>query len=70
MRKHEEARKAYLRASQLEPHNAQVQKMLSDAAEAARKAAEEGKNWENDLWSDDDEESTGANEQQGRLPEA
>ena len=32
---HEEARKAYLRATQLEPHNQQVATLLEQAAEAA-----------------------------------
>jgi tetratricopeptide (TPR) repeat protein len=53
--KHEEARKAYLKATQLEPHNQEVAALLEQAGEAARKAAEEGKDWEQDLWSDDDE---------------
>lgn len=50
---HEEAMKAYLKATQLEPTNPQlVEKM--EAAEAAMKR-EKDKRWEDDLWSDDEE---------------
>lgn len=56
MGKHEEARKAYLKATQLEPHNKEVAALLEQSGEAARKAAEEGKDWEQDLWSDDEGE--------------
>ena len=59
MGQHEEARKAYLKATQLEPHNQQVAALLRQAEEAVRKAAEDGKDWEKDLWSDEDEEDTG-----------
>jgi len=54
MGQHEEARKAYLKASQLEPHNEQVAALLEQAAAAAVKAVEEGKDWDKDLWSDDE----------------
>ena len=51
---HEEARKAYLKASQIEPGNDQV-KLLMQAAEAAAAKSKDRK-WEDDLWSDEDEE--------------
>ena len=54
LKKHEEARKAYLKASQLEPGNAQIQQLLEGAEAAVAKAKE--RRWEDDLWSDDDDE--------------
>jgi hypothetical protein len=54
---HEEARKAYLKATQLEPGNAQVEQYLKGAEEAA--AQSKKKNWEADLWSDDEDEAGG-----------
>ena len=54
---HEEARKAYLRASQLEPGNAQVVQKMEAAAEAARKHTD--KRWEDDLWSDEEDAPDG-----------
>jgi len=56
--KHEEARKAYLKASQLEPGNAQIEQHLKAAERAAKEDKE--KNWENDLWSDDDDDGDAA----------
>ena len=44
LKKHEEARKAYLKASQLEPANAQIVESMKAAAEMAKKESE--KNWE------------------------
>ena len=57
LKKYEEARKAYLKATQLEPGNDQIQQFM-DAAEAKAKAAAKAKEkqWENDLWSDDDDD--------------
>ena len=57
---HEEARKAYLKATQLEPANAQIREKMEAAekeAEKARAKDGDGKRWEDDLWSDDEEES-------------
>ena len=51
--KHEEARKAYLKATQLEPGNSQVEGYLKAAEQAAKDDKE--KKWEDDLWSDDEE---------------
>ena len=51
--KHEEARKAYLKATQLEPGNAQVEGFLRAAEKAA--AQDKERKWEDDLWSDDEE---------------
>ena len=53
LEKHEEARKAYLRASQLEPGNAQVEQYLRAAEKAVAESKE--RKWEDDLWSDDEE---------------
>lgn len=53
LKKHEEARKAYLKAHQLEPGNTQIEGLLTAAAEAAKKDKE--KDWEQDLWSDEEE---------------
>uniref|UniRef100_A0A7S3B649 Uncharacterized protein n=1 Tax=Haptolina ericina TaxID=156174 RepID=A0A7S3B649_9EUKA len=58
LKKHEEARKAYLRASQLEPANAQLVESMKASAEAAKRESE--KNWEGDLWSDDEGDTTAA----------
>lgn len=55
--KHEEARKAYLRATQLEPSNQQLVQFMAAAEMAAKKETE--KRWEDDLWSDDDEKGEG-----------
>ena len=44
LKKHEEARKAYLKASQLEPANTQIIESMKAAAEMAKKESE--KNWE------------------------
>ena len=52
--KHEEARKAYLKATQLEPSNGQIQEYLRAAERAVKE--EKDKKWEDDLWSDDDDE--------------
>lgn len=54
LKKHEEARKAYLRATQIEPANAQLTDSMHAAAELAKREPE--KNWEDDLWSDDEGE--------------
>ena len=51
---HEEARKAYLKATHIEPANEQVKQLLQAAEDAVAKTKE--KNWEDDLWSDDDDE--------------
>lgn len=56
---HEEARKAYLKAVQIEPANAQVKQLLQAAEAAVAKTKE--KNWEDDLWSDDDEQDDAKN---------
>ena len=50
---HEEARKAYLKASQLEPGNPQLVEKMEAAAAAAKQP--QNKRWEDDLWSDDEE---------------
>ena len=52
--KHEEARKAYLKASQLDSGNADVQRLLEEAERAAAKTKD--RDWEKDLWSDEDED--------------
>ena len=57
MGQHEEARKAYLKATQLEPGNAQIEQYLRASEKAAAESKE--KKWEDDLWSDDEEESKG-----------
>ena len=54
---HEEARKAYVKAANIEPGNEQVQQLLKAAEAAVAKTKE--KNWEDDLWSDDDDEGVG-----------
>ena len=53
--KHEEARKAYLKATQLEPNNTQVSEYLRAAEKAVAESKE--KKWEDDLWSDDDDDA-------------
>ena len=55
MKKHEEARKAYAKACDLEPANAQVRQQMEAEAKAAAAATEKSKNWEDDLWSDDED---------------
>ena len=52
MGKHEEARKAYLKATQLEPGNSQLVQKMEAAAAAA--ATDKEKRWEDDFWSDDE----------------
>eukprot|EP00965_Chrysotila_dentata_P093043 3072757-Pleurochrysis_carterae.AAC.1 len=54
LKKHEEARKAYLKASQIEPGNDQLKAMVKAAAEAAQNEGE--KDWEQDLWSEEEKE--------------
>jgi tetratricopeptide (TPR) repeat protein len=53
LKKHEEARKAYLKASQLESSNHQIKQLLEGAEVAVAKSKE--RQWENDLWSDDED---------------
>jgi len=60
MKKHEEARKAYAKACDLEPANAQVRQQMEAEAKAAAAVLEKSKDWENDLWSDDEDEGGGA----------
>eukprot|EP00320_Phaeocystis_rex_P003190 CAMPEP_0119088992 /NCGR_PEP_ID=MMETSP1178-20130426/147437_1 /TAXON_ID=33656 /ORGANISM="unid sp, Strain CCMP2000" /LENGTH=281 /DNA_ID=CAMNT_0007072309 /DNA_START=9 /DNA_END=854 /DNA_ORIENTATION=- len=57
LKKHEEARKAYLKALEVEPSNAQAREMMEAEAEQAKKAAAQAKDWENDLWSDEEGEA-------------
>ncbi|KAL1518523.1 hypothetical protein AB1Y20_002812 [Prymnesium parvum] len=54
LKQYEEARKAYLKASQIEPANTQLLDSMRAVAELAKKEPE--KNWENDLWSEEEEE--------------
>ena len=61
--KHEEARKAYLKASQLEPSNTQVDEYLRAAEKAVAESKE--KKWEDDLWSDDDDDAPAKSNGQG-----
>ena len=43
LKKHEEARKAYMKAHQLDPHNSQVEALLTAATKAANEAKEKEK---------------------------
>ena len=57
LKKHEEARKAYLKACDFDPGNTQARELMEAEAKAAATAAAQSKDWENDLWSDEEEEA-------------
>ena len=57
LKKHEEARKAYLKACEFDPANTQARELMEAEAKAATAAAAQSKEWENDLWSDEEEEA-------------
>ena len=57
LKKHEEARKAYLKACDFDPGNTQARELMEAEAKAAATAAAQNKDWENDLWSDEEEEA-------------
>ena len=57
LKKHEEARKAYLKACEFDPANTQARELMEAEAAAAAAAAAQSKEWENDLWSDEEEEA-------------
>ena len=57
LKKHEEARKAYLKACEFDPANTQARELMEAEATAATAAAAQSKEWENDLWSDEEEEA-------------
>ena len=57
LKKHEEARKAYLKACDFDPGNAQARELMEAEAKSAATAAAQNKDWENDLWSDEEEEA-------------
>ena len=59
MKKHEEAHKAYKKACELEPANPQLRQQLETEEKLAAEAREKAKDWENDLWSDDEEGNAG-----------
>eukprot|EP00310_Coccolithus_braarudii_P025822 CAMPEP_0183360826 /NCGR_PEP_ID=MMETSP0164_2-20130417/56097_1 /TAXON_ID=221442 /ORGANISM="Coccolithus pelagicus ssp braarudi, Strain PLY182g" /LENGTH=254 /DNA_ID=CAMNT_0025535263 /DNA_START=26 /DNA_END=793 /DNA_ORIENTATION=+ len=60
LKKYEEARKAYLKATQLDPANKQIVESMEEAAKFA--ASEKDKKWEDDLWSDDEDDDAGPSE--------
>ena len=55
LKKHEESRKAYLKACDFDPGNIQAREMMEAEAKAAMTTAAQAKDWENDLWSDEEE---------------
>ena len=57
LKKHEEARKAYLKACEFDPANTQARELMEAEAKAATAAAAQSKEWENDLWSDEEEDA-------------
>jgi len=59
MKKHEEAHKAYKKACVLEPANPQLRQQMETEEKLATEAREKAKDWENDLWSDDEEGDAG-----------
>ena len=60
LKKHEEARKAYIKACDFEPGNSQTRELMEAEAKKAATTAAQAKDWENDLWSDEEEEAAPA----------
>ena len=68
LKKYEEGRKAYVRAIELEPANAQLRESLQHAERLI--TSEEEKNWEDDLWSDEEDNLPSVDERSRTIPAA